>query len=496
MVDENSLYDLLGLSRDASPEEVRRAYHLAARRLHPDVNLQPGDTELFLGIQQAYDILSDPVSRSQYDSILPAPRLNVPPLVVNACYSRGCAARLNEPQLIYTLLELKANQDPSAGPRPPINLCLVIDRSTSMQGARMDTVKASAIELVRQLYPDDSLSVVTFSDRAEVLIPAAWAVDRAAIQTSIQMIQTGGGTEMLHGLESGFREALINYNKRSINHIILLTDGRTYGDEAGCEQIAWDAARKGIGISCLGIGEEWNDAFLDRLSARTGGGCHYVSSPADIQVYLKEKFFNLGQVFAENISLSFTSSPEVELRYAFRLAPEVGPLFTRSPIQLGNLTFGAGLTLLLEFTVTVIPTGVRQINLAQGGITFSIPSQETAPSELPLALSVAVEDLPDRRPAPTALLRALSKLTLYRMQERAELELAEGRIQNAKKQLHHLATHLFSQGEAALARSVLLEAENLEQGGNLSEKGRKEIKYRTRALLLPAAGGTARKGGR
>lgn len=485
MSSESDFYELLGLNRDASPEEVRRAYHLAARRLHPDVNLTPGDTELFLGIQQAYEVLSNPELRENYDAFLPPPREGKPLLTVNPLFSRGWVARMDEPQLVYVLLEINPGEQISSIQRPPLNICLVIDRSTSMQGARMDTVKASAIELVRQLNPDDSLSVVTFSDRAEIMVPAGRRIDRSVIETLIQMIQTGGGTELYQGLEAGFEEALVNYSNRSINHIILLTDGRTYGDEADCERVSWQAARKGISISCLGIGEEWNDAFLDQLAARTGGSCHYVSKPADIQEYLKEKFNNLGRVYAEHTTLSFTSSPGVELRYAFRLAPEAGPLFTRSPIHLGNLFMGDGLSIVLEYKIPPVPANVNEVRLAEGIISCQIPSHSEGLYEINLSLTRNVEDKPDLRPAPTALLQALSRLTLYRMQERAELELMDGNVENAQRHLQYLATHLFSQGETQLARATLLEAENLERGQALSETGRKNIKYGTRALLLP-----------
>ena len=86
---------------------------------------------------------------------------------------------------------------------PPLNVCLVLDRSTSMQGERMDAVKAAAIELVRQMRPDDILSIVTFSDRAEIIVPAVRQMDRTDAETKISMLRTGGGTEIFRGL-SGF----------------------------------------------------------------------------------------------------------------------------------------------------------------------------------------------------------------------------------------------------------------------------------------------------
>lgn len=51
-------YTVLGVARDASQEEIKRAYFEAAQKLHPDKNTAAGETELFLGAQQAYEILS------------------------------------------------------------------------------------------------------------------------------------------------------------------------------------------------------------------------------------------------------------------------------------------------------------------------------------------------------------------------------------------------------------------------------------------------------
>jgi Ca-activated chloride channel family protein len=72
------------------------------------------------------------------------------------------------------------------------------------------------------------------------------------------------------------------------------------------------------------------------------------------------------------------------------------------------------------------------------------------------------------------------------MQERAQKALDDGNSQTAAKQLNNLATHLFSQGEEHLARTVLREAENLRKGNRMSESGKKHIKFGTRALMLPA----------
>jgi Ca-activated chloride channel family protein len=360
-------YAALGINRDATPEEIRRAYHRKARKLHPDVNEETGATELFLNIQYAYEVLSDPAQRIEYDQNLPPLPRTAPLVEFSTIYSRPTLLRLGEPQLIYVLLDLAAPANTQTGPSLPLNLCLVIDRSTSMHGERMDMVKATAIELVRQVRPEDTLSIVTFSDRAEVLVSAGRNLARSTIEEKIRQILTSGGTEIYRGLEAGYLEVRSKANRTSVNHIILITDGRTYGDEAQCLEIAEQSTTAGIGISSLGIGAEWNDAFLDGLTSRTGGSTVYVSHAQDIQQFLWQKFSGLGQVYADRVNLELFFNPGVELSYAFRLSPDVATLQTSSPLPLGSILLQSH----LPFTRTPCP--------AVGSSTSLIWQKEKSP---------------------------------------------------------------------------------------------------------------------
>jgi Ca-activated chloride channel family protein len=477
-------YDLLGLPKDATPDEVRRAYHEAARRFHPDTSANPDTTELFLQAQKAYEVLSDPKARELYDQSL-REQSNLP-VVLDVTYSRPSLATLDESQLIYALLELSPSANFAMAPNPPLNVCLVLDRSTSMQGVRMDTVKTAAIELIRQLRPEDRLSIVVFSDRAEVLLPAGRRMDRTLIETQIQMIRASGGTEIYQGLEAGFEEVNQNSARSLINHIILITDGRTYGDEDQCLQLADTAAAQGIRITGLGIGTEWNDAFLDELTGRTGGTSAYISRASDIRSFLQEKFTSLKQIFAERVTLNLTLSPGVKLTAAFRLQPESAILSSDFPIRLGSIPKPSKLSILLELVIPPIPATENRFRIASGEIEYLLPFEPARIHKVPVLLSRLTSaeistDLP-----PKAIFQALSQITLFRMQERARQEVAEGKVQEASLRLQRLATQLLSLGEIELAQTAIIEAERIQQTHMLSAEGEKRIKYGTRSFLLPA----------
>lgn len=480
-----NFYTLLGLMRAASQEDIRRAYLRAAKRLHPDINVGPGETELFLDVQQAYQILSDPARKAAYDAALPEEE-EPSPVTQRLLVSRKELSRLSEAQLVYLLAEFSPKKEYTerAG-SAPLNLCLALDCSTSMKGEKLETVKATAVQLIRKLKPQDIFSVVTFSDRAEVVIPATRQGNLLKMQNQIQLLQTSGGTEIFQGLKASLDEVRRYRNPQSINHIILLTDGRTYGDEAASYKLAKKAQEEKIGISGLGIGSGWNDVFLDQLASLTGGQTLLVSQPSDIERLLTEKFANLSQTFAENVTFEFETGPGVEMSYAFRLQPETAPLIPENPLQLGPIRLDWPLSVLIEFRIQPEATQNDRLTLIDGSLQVSSALLSLPTYPLPIHLELTVSELALPETPPPALIQALSKLTLYRMQERARKEVAEGQHEQAAEHLQKLATRLLAQGERNLAKTIMLEVESLEKEQCFTTQGEKQIKYGTRALLLP-----------
>jgi Ca-activated chloride channel family protein len=478
-------YAVLGLPYNATSEEIRSAYFHLARSMHPDVNPQPTAQETFLAIQQAYDVLSNPQKKAAFDSLLPEALRQGPAITISARLSQPVLACNEEPQLFYALVEMICSADQGDQKNSASHVCLVLDRSTSMQGARMDMVKASSLNLLQQLRSQDMLSVVTFSDRAEVIVPPTRASSLSKSDHRISLLQTGGGTEILQGLTAGM-EQLRKTDSVYLRHLILLTDGFTYGDEEGCIQLAREAAAEGIAITVLGIGHEWNDVLMDQIAALSGGSTHYVTAPHDIDHFLMQKLAEIEAVYARGLRFEFESSPGIEMRYAFRLSPNIAPLETQSPIALGDIQHRKSINFLLEFLVPGHSEEVDRLTLASGKVWMDMPGRPAAKKRVLLDLHCAVRRAVEVLPPPAVIVEAMSKLTLYRLQEKVRKEVSEGQVDRATRHMHYLATHLLSQGDRELAHTVLIEAEHVQQSRRFSVEGAKRIKYGTRALLLPS----------
>ncbi len=479
-------YSLLGVTRNASQEEIKRAYFQVAQKLHPDKNTAAGETELFLGVQQAYEALSNPKRRAQYDATLPPEEKPNYPYDQQIIYSRPAVFQLEDRQMLYMIVDLETPLAARSAPSPPLNVCIVIDRSTSMQGEKMDMVKATAIQILRNLRPQDILSVVTFSDRAEVIIPAAFHQERARLEARIQMIQPGGATEMFQGLDLGAKEVMRSIDTKRINHIVLLTDGHTYGDDQECLSLASKLAERGIGISAMGIGREWNDIFLDILANRTGGSSAYIAEPQDIKRLLLEKFNALAQTYAEDVILETKPIDGVELSYAFRLQPDPAPIMVEeSPLRLGPILQDTSTRVLFEYIIQPKAVQSDMLTFLDGTLKVSIGSLPfpVPPMRMSLQRPVVSGSI-GSVPPPPEIVQALSRLMLYRMQERARKEIEKGDINSATRQLQSLAANLLTQGERSLAHTIMLEVENLQKKNSLSDEGSKKIKYGTRALFV------------
>jgi len=479
-------YAILGVSKDATDKDIKMSYRRAARRFHPDVNNNEGATLQFTDITRAYEILSDPSRRTSYRQM--RDRLAVEPqyFSVHATPSKRVLPILTEPQVIYTLVEIATNPSftPETIPNSPMNLVLVLDRSKSMlQNSRLDRVKLAAHEIIDQLSEQDYLSLVVFSDRAEALILSEKVVDKPSLKALVNTMTANGGTEIYQGLSTGMKAARAHLDNDYVNHIILLTDGETFDDESLSIDLAEVASSLGIGISAMGIGAEWNDVFLDKITSVTGGYSAYINSPGAVVRFLNDRVRSLGSTFADRLKLTIAPDPDVKLESIFRLVPNPQPIEDISqPILLGALEYKRPVKLLIQLQIAAA-LEPKFRSLVRFDVNGDVLYAKRSGYKVISDLSVEASETPVVENPPRAILDALGKLTLHRMQQKAEDALVAGRFDEATRRLENLATRLLEHGQADLAQTVLLEAQRVKQTQSLSQEGRKTIKFGTRALL-------------
>lgn len=478
-----NLYSLLGISPNASAEDIKIAYRGAARRFHPDVNKNPAAADEFRLISEAHGILSDPAQRARYDATFK--EKGAPLLSMRCLLSRAKVPALGEPQVVYALVDVRPAVTAGNLPPPPVNLALVIDRSTSMQGERLDQVKEAVLHLLDGLRETDTCSVVAFSDRAEVILASqrGTADQKAIAKAKVSTIHAAGGTEILRGFLSGMLELYPRLSPSAVNHLMLLTDGRTYGDEGDCLLLAALAAADGVSVSGLGIGDEWNDKFLDELTSATGGSTAYINSPEQVHKFLQNKVRSLGAAFGERLTLRVLVDQEVTLTEAFKVGPEPGPLAVDEALRLGSLAKDHPQSILLKFMLPALGEGARPI--ARLALTGDVPGLSRRDERATYDLAVLAVAGLEPPPPPQPIIDAMSKYSQHKLQERAWQQAGAGDVAGAAKTLSTLSTRLLASGQAELAKVAISEAKRLERDSTVSEESKKRIKYGTRALIPP-----------
>lgn len=186
----------------------------------------------------------------------------------------------------YLLVRLQASV-PSTVERPPVNLALVIDRSSSMRGPRIAHAVEAASQVVQNLDSRDRLSVITFDSSARLVFGPATLTDdaKSTLLRALADIRTGVGTNLAAGIKKGSEAIRSGYVRGAISRLVLLTDGQpSVGTTSPVRLMAMSEkeAARGVTITTMGLGEGFDDELLAELAAHGRGGFHYLANAADI----------------------------------------------------------------------------------------------------------------------------------------------------------------------------------------------------------------------
>ncbi|HDN80083.1 MAG TPA: VWA domain-containing protein [Chloroflexi bacterium] len=469
-------YEILEVSPFATQEEIKKAYKRLVKKYHPDVNRAAGTAYLFRRLQEAYEVLSDPQQRQKYDEWLKA-QGSYPetPLWMEVITSHRVLPSLPEPQAWYVLIKLRV--EPRAIPADrALNICLVIDRSTSMKGLGIEKAVEAAEVVLENLREGDVISVVSFNDRAQVMLPASKKLNHREARKKLRSIKAEGGTEMARGISAGLSELMKAGIFRTINHMILLTDGNTYGDEEECIRLAEEAGRRGIPITAVGMGTAWNEELLDAIATKSGGVSLFVIYPNLLPSAFLERVKALRSAIASSLRGEFRVMNGVKVKGLFRLHPGVERLSPdRAPVYIGPVR--DSIQLFMELTIPPLPPGEYEI------ASWEL-SEPQGLYRLNGRASLKLAEGAEAGEAPAEILQAAEKVAVFKLREKVWDEMKQGERERASHRLKMLAARLAEMGETELSAIAGTEALKLAQTGRLSPEGQKRILYGTRFLAL------------
>jgi Ca-activated chloride channel homolog len=204
---------------------------------------------------------------------------------------RDCVLK-NSPQEIVVKIDLSAIAEKKKSHRTPLNLAVVIDRSGSMTGAKLEKTKQAAMQLVDRLTPNDIFSLVIFSDEAQVLVPAQKVTDKDALKEKIESIEANGSTALYSGVKTGADQLEEYFSSKRINRVILLSDGlANVGPSTPRElrRFGNSLAERGISVTTIGVGDDYNEDLMAGLAEASDANYYYVQDMEKLpQIFAKE----------------------------------------------------------------------------------------------------------------------------------------------------------------------------------------------------------------
>ena len=205
--------------------------------------------------------------------------------------------------------------------RIPLNLSIVIDRSGSMEGAKLANAKKAAIYMVEQLKPEDYISLVVYDDDVNVLQTSTPVSDKAALINKIKGIATGGSTNLWGGTSKGYEEVKSNYKSSYVNRVLLLSDGLANAGVTDNNAIAFKVQqykdKEGITLSTFGLGLDYNETLMTDMAETGNGNYYFINSPDNLAAIFNKELNGLLNVAAQNALVKVTLPQAVSLEKAY-----------------------------------------------------------------------------------------------------------------------------------------------------------------------------------
>ena len=390
------------------------------------------------------------------------------------------------PQVAYVLLEIIPT-DIAANVQMPVNVAFVLDRSGSMRGNKIRSMQHAVGLALDRLSDDDTVSITIFNHEAAVIVPTQPAGNRRAIMRLVDGVRDEGGTKISRAMFAGLTE-LSRAPQGRRSRVVLLTDGETDKDETACLDLADQAARNGVPISAFGIGNEWNDKLLAGIAERSSGEVEHLRRPEEIEDNFQQVVQQAQSAIFQNTSATLRVVSGITPRAAWQVVPLIKnlgykPLADRAVVlPIEQLEKNERRVLLIELMVDPKPSGAYRIGQLE--VAYDIPLLNVVGERARADLTITVtSDAALAQQVNPQVMNIVEKVTAFKLQTRALDDVEAGNIAGATQKLQGAVTRLLNSGEADLAQTVQREAQNLQQGGELTSEGAKTIRFGSRKTV-------------
>lgn len=298
----------------------------------------------------------------------PQPPLLPPPPQPPANRSQGSltmTSRLSHPYInpgstdLFVTVDVTGAEVPGAK-RSPVNLALVIDRSGSMSGYKLQQAKQAARHLVNLLRDTDRLAIVHYgSDVKSLPSMAATASNRARMLEYIEGIWDEGGTNISAGLTTGQHQVNSARREYQVNRIILISDGQpTEGvtDEESLKRVVKDIRAEGVTVSSIGVGTDFNEDLMQAFAEYGAGAYGFLEDAGKLAKIFQKDLQQATTQVARNVELSFELPNGVVLGEVLGYRAHQAGRVVRVPMP----DFSAGQTERVVARVTVTGAAVGQ----------------------------------------------------------------------------------------------------------------------------------------
>ena len=346
------------------------------------------------------------------------------------------------------MLDLTAPAAAGSDARPPVAVEVVLDRSGSMDGDRLEVAKRAIDSLVTRLAPTDRLGVVAFDDEVSVVVPAAPLADKPAVRHAVASVFTGGTTNLSGGLLRGLQEARRVAGDDGAT-VVVLSDGHANVGEVEPDRLGAVTAKareRRITTSTIGIGLDHDERVMASLARGGAGNAHFAEEADTAGAQLAGEVAGLLSTSAQAASILVRPTDAMTGLTVWNDLPGHGTA-DGVMLELGDLYAGEERKLVLTFQVP----SMAELGLAKvADVTLqwvALPDLKEHTIELPIFVNVVPGDeAAGRVPNPTVR----SELAFQRAQKTkrdAAQAMREGRVDEAAR--------LYESGGADLTAAAL-----------------------------------------